>query len=169
MWNVTPNSVAKTVSALKPLPLRPLAALVTVLAFTLAVSLLSQERVCRAPFREDTLVLTPSGQAIGVEIADDQAEQTKGLGGRACLSKNAGMLFSFDRPGNYSFWMKGMRFNIDIVWLDTDRRVVGVKRNLSPASYPKTYDSPKPAQYVLELPAGQAAELGLKEGASVTF
>jgi len=79
------------------------------------------------------------------------------------------MLFIFDQPGYYPFWMKDMRFPIDIAWLNVNKQVVEVQANLAPSSYPQTFTNPSPALYVLEIKAGQAAKLNLVTGTSVKF
>src|SRR3989338_3180334 len=56
------------------------------------------------------------GQNIKVDLALTMLEQAQGLSGREVLGENEGMLFVFDTPGKYSFWMKDMKFAIDIIW-----------------------------------------------------
>jgi uncharacterized membrane protein (UPF0127 family) len=124
---------------------------------------------CSEIYRKDTIITTPMKQDIAVQIASDPASQEKGLGGRACIGSYSGMLFSFDKPGNYPFWMKGMRFPIDILWLSADRQVVTVQSGVDPNTFPKSFSSDAPAQYVLELGAGQAAKLGITEGTALNF
>ena len=107
------------------------------------------------------------GREISVEIADEPDEQVQGLSGREGLPENEGMLFVFERPGFYKFWMKGMRFALDLVWIGADWKIVGVSRNVLPESYPGAILPPARAQYVLELDAGLAAKYGLKPGDNV--
>jgi hypothetical protein len=77
------------------------------------------------------------------------------------------MLFLFEKPGTYRFWMKGMRFPIDIVWIRDDE-VVGIEHNVPlPAAIPQTYTPPVPVAVVLELPAGDAARRGIEIGSRV--
>ncbi len=122
---------------------------------------------CSESYRTDAYLKTLT-QKIPVEVTKSPAEQARGLGGRQCIGVNRGMLFEFDKPGNLAFWMKDMRFNIDIVWLDSSWRVVSVKPNISPRTYPQTFTSSRPAQYVLELAAGQAGCFNLTPG-SITI
>ena len=60
---------------------------------------------------------------VQVEIADTPETQQKGLGHRDELAWNQGMLFLFKRPKSANIWMKGMRFDIDIVWIRNGRIV----------------------------------------------
>ncbi len=91
---------------------------------------------------------------IAVEIADDDTERARGLSGRAALGENQGMLFIFDAPGDYGFWMKEMRFPIDIIWIDVNWQIVGITTNVSSNSYPQVFYPPLPIKYVLEVNAG---------------
>jgi uncharacterized membrane protein (UPF0127 family) len=75
-----------------------------------------------------------------------------------------GMLFIFPVPSLYGFWMKDMRFPIDIVWI-SDNRVVGISHNIPPAAQQSLvlprYYPPRPVSLVLELPAGTAVADGI--------
>lgn len=93
-------------------------------------------------------------RAYALEIADTGIERTMGLGGRDALCEACGMLFVFDRPGRHAFWMQGMRFPIDIVWLLGDQ-VVFVARAVSP-DLAGTIDPAVSADRVIELPSGAA-------------
>lgn len=108
-------------------------------------------------------------QIIVAQKADSPAERQKGLGDLDCIGSNEAMLFVFDRSGHYSFWMKDMRFAIDIIWLSANKKIVYRQLNVQPSTYPKTFTNDKPAEYVLELPAGRAPELGLTEGTTLSF
>lgn len=91
--------------------------------------------------------------AIEVEVADTPKARTKGLSGRTALSQGEGMLFIFDNPSIYGFWMKDMNFAIDIIWIDAESRVAGIEKQVSPNSFPQVFYPPKPVKYVLEIPA----------------
>jgi hypothetical protein len=109
---------------------------------------------------------------IPVEVAQTSAEVQKGLSGRLSLDQDKGMLFLFTKADIYSFWMPDMHFPLDIVWISSGKKVVGVSANVSndfdPAN-PKFYRPPSPVQYVLEVNAGFAAKTGIKIGDSVSF
>jgi uncharacterized membrane protein (UPF0127 family) len=104
------------------------------------------------------------GQTIHVSIADTDALRQLGLGGRAGLAPDEGMLFIFPRDGIYAFWMKDMRFSIDMIWLADDGSIVYMAQNVSPDTYPKDFVPSAPARYVLELPAGYAKTHDVKIG-----
>jgi uncharacterized membrane protein (UPF0127 family) len=101
---------------------------------------------------------------IPVEISDTPAKLELGLSGRDSLPEPTGMLFAFPAPGSYGFWMKDMKFPLDMIWLDTKMVVVYIKASATPDSYPQIFGSQKEAQYVLEVNTGFAAKNGIKIG-----
>src|SRR4051812_1798797 len=65
-----------------------------------------------------------AGQHVVVDLATTPTTREQGLSGRAALPENHGMLFVFDTPGVYPFWMKDMNFPIDMIWISNDMKVV---------------------------------------------
>lgn len=163
------NDLVKTKSAPKAPNLRPFLISLTLTLLLIGMVGWQNRPACNEPFREDSIIGLANGQKLGVEIAADPSTREKGLSGRDCLPSNSGMLFSFSRLGLYNFWMKDMRFAIDIVWIDDSHKIVTIKPNIVPSSYPESFTGATPAQYVLELTAGQAAALGLTVGQTLTF
>ncbi len=113
------------------------------------------------------------GEIIFLEIADTDFARAKGLSERESLEENEGMLFLFSEKGRYGFWMKDVRFPIDIVWLDGDG-VVWIEKNVPPEiGIPdhrlSVYAPDNDADKVLEIRAGKADETGLKIGDHVTL
>ena len=112
------------------------------------------------------------GERFQVEVADDDAERARGLMFRDAMADDHGMLFIHDRQEPQAYWMKNTRIPLDILYFDRDRRLVSQQRDVPPCSAGDRcppYPSRAPAQYVLELNAGQAARLGLQDGALLTF
>ena len=118
-----------------------------------------------------------AGQNIKVELAVTEAEQELGLSGRSGLKEDEGMLFIFEQAGAHGFWMKDMNFPIDIIWLNPARndfsiadaggenmKVVYIKKDARPESYPEIYSSDKDSKYVLEVASGFSDKNGLKIG-----
>lgn len=104
-----------------------------------------------------------------VEVAETDAEQELGLGGRKVLKKQKGMLFLYPDRGRRTFWMKGMKISIDILWLN-NRQIVHIEHKVPPPppgtkiENLKRYTPPAQANAVLEIPAGAAQALRLKTG-----
>jgi len=111
--------------------------------------------------------ITIGNNSVQVEIADSSDEQILGLSGRDSLDRNSGMLFVYESPTNPGFWMKDMRFPIDIVWISDNLKVIGINKDIQPNSYPKSYYPPGPVKYVLEVNAGVSGELGWGSGDEV--
>lgn len=107
-----------------------------------------------------TVVAALDGSDLTLEIAETPDERRQGLSDRSSLGALDGMLFVFAEEGRHSMWMKDMLFSLDIIWIDDERRVVFIEEYVSPETYPRTFASPEPARYVLEVDAGRASEEG---------
>lgn len=138
-------------------------AALAVLAIILVIPRGSDTTGCAEVYRNDT-VLSVASKTIELETVETQSEREKGLSGRACLPKDKGMLFVFDAPADYGFWMKDMNFAIDIIWLDESKSVIYVEKNLAPSTYPSVFMSGGKAKYVIELGADMTDELGIQKG-----
>lgn len=107
-----------------------------------------------------------------VTVASTPAQRNKGLSGHAALEGNEGMLFVFSPPSQQYFWMKGMLFSIDIIWIK-DGIVIGIERNIPvPATAldtMKTYASPGEVSHVLEATGGTADRLDMIIGDKVAI
>jgi len=111
------------------------------------------------PKSEQTNIYLRIGEKeITAEIARTRAEKERGLSGRDGLAEDRGMIFLYNEEGYYDIWMKDMRFSIDIIWLDSEWKVVDIKRNALPESYPDIFTPIKPAKYILEVNAGFVKE-----------
>lgn len=106
---------------------------------------------------------------LTLEKAETDAQRKQGLSGRTSLASNAGVLFVFDTDDYWGIWMKDMQFPIDIIWLDKDYRVVDIKENATPASYPDIFRPRTPARYVLEVNAGVVSNSAINVGTKASF
>jgi hypothetical protein len=112
------------------------------------------------------------GQRFCVELADDDAERTRGLMFRAALQQDAGMLFLFEDEAPRAFWMMNTRIPLDILYFDRQLRLVSAAERVPPcrsSSRCPSYPSDAPARYVLELNAGRAEQLGVQTGDLLTL
>jgi len=112
------------------------------------------------------------GTRYKVELALDFDARERGLMFRDRLPEDHGMLFIHDEEAMQAYWMRNTRIGLDILYFDTARRLVSQQRDVPPCSAGyqcPPYPSTGPARYVLELNAGQAEKLGLKDGAELTF
>jgi uncharacterized membrane protein (UPF0127 family) len=132
--------------------------------------------VTNRPFETKTAKVFVGRGVFEVEIADNPVLHQRGLSGRSVLGENEGMLFIFPQPGFQNFWMKDMKFPIDIIWI-RDHKVIGMVIGAEPAfaeasagkpeSY-TIYTSPEPVDMVLEINAGKSQQFGIKIGDGVT-
>lgn len=120
-------------------------------------------------FSETARTLTLQNTVFQVEEVKSEGDRRTGLSGLERLPKDGAMLFVFDAPGRHCIWMKDMRFALDIVWLDSDKRVIHIKENAAPASYPERFCPDRPAQYVLELNAGTITDYDVTTGQQLDF
>lgn len=89
---------------------------------------------------------------------------------REGLSRKEGMLFTFKESARHAFWMKNMRFPIDIIWIDSGRRVVDVTVGAQPCSAACPSIRPRAdAQYVLEAYYGFAGDNKIGRGDEARF
>jgi uncharacterized protein len=108
-----------------------------------------------------------AGHRIHAEIADTEAARERGLMFRTHLAANYGMLFIYPDARIRNFWMKNTLIPLDILFFDANKRLINISADTPPcktATCP-TYPSNAPAQYVLELRAGMAADLNIRRGA----
>ncbi len=106
-----------------------------------------------------------NGHTFSLYLAKTPEEQTIGLAKFSKLQKNQGMLFLFSKPGNYSFWMKDMKFPIDIIFIN-GAKVVEVFENV-PVSLNNNlpiYTPTAKADKVLEINAGLVKKYNIKIG-----
>ena len=120
------------------------------------------------------------GPTVRVEIAATEAVRQRGLMFRSSLGERDGMLFVFDQPGPYPFWMQNCLIPLDILWIDASSRVASIAASVPPCKKPgcdppcaandcPTY-APTPgtqAKYVLEVAAGFAAKHKVVVGQTV--
>ena len=109
-----------------------------------------------------------------VEIADNDEKRLKGLSHRAKLEKNEGMLFIFPVKTRHSFWMKGMNFPLDFVWIDGDT-IADLTENVPHPSSGIADDQLTaftvqfPVDKVLEINAGMIKSANIKIGDKLFF
>lgn len=96
---------------------------------------------------------------LKVDIAGTPQQQQTGLAIKSTLEEKEGMLFPFPSESYQGFWMKDMKFPIDIMWIDKNNTIVYIQPNLPPCANVKTcpiYDPQVKVIYVLETVAGFA-------------
>jgi len=124
------------------------------------------------PQKSVVSALEINGSKLKVEIADNESSRNKGLSNRESLATDEGMLFIFPKPDKYAFWMKGMKFPLDFIWIK-DLAVVDLLSNIQP---PKSgekdeslpiYSSKAEFNKVLEVSTGTIGRLNIKVGDAI--
>ncbi len=107
---------------------------------------------------------------FSVDVAVTSFEKMKGLGGRDSLASNHGMLFVYDHKEKYEFWMKGMKFPLDFIWIK-DNTVVDLRENIPAPTglLPAIVKPDTVADKILEVNAGIIQSTGINIGDSVQF
>ncbi len=118
-------------------------------------------------------VVFPDQTRVTVEIADTPPKRQRGLMFRETLAPNEGMIFLFEEPGFYPFWMKNTLIPLDMLWLDERGRVVSIAESVPPCeadpcpSYPPTAGTS--ALYVVEVVSGFTRQHNVKVGDVLTL
>jgi uncharacterized membrane protein (UPF0127 family) len=118
------------------------------------------------PSEEAIQTLVINGQRISIEVVSRTPDLIRGLSGREFLPKDGGMLFVFPDSQKYGIWMKEMNFPLDIIWFSDDWKIVYIKENARPESYPELFKPTALAKFVLEVNSGFVADYGIKVGDS---
>jgi len=112
-------------------------------------------------------------ETIYLEIADDGSERSLGLSGRDKLATDGGMIFRLPHPQIPTFWMSGVKFPLDIIWI-RDKVVIDLTPNIpAPKDSDETklqfYQPREPVDEVIELNAGMVEKLGITIGDRLNY
>lgn len=116
-------------------------------------------------------VFFPDGTVITAELAVTDEERYTGLMFREQINPDQGMLFVFEQEGVHPIWMKNMKFSIDILWLDKDKRIIHMEQNVPPCVTEEcpSYAGLAPSKYVLELKQGSVEDYELEPFDRIDF
>ena len=118
-------------------------------------------------------VTLPGGELIHAEVASTQPQVQKGLMFRTSLAPDRGMLFLFSKEDSLQFWMFQTLIPLDIVWMDSDKKIVEISADTPPckteASQCPQYGGHEPSLFVLELPAGSVSRYHLRTVQTIRF
>lgn len=143
--------------------------IVIVVALYLSKSNFQASNVPFLPVQSSNAAVTINGAALKVEIADTQQKRSKGLSGKESIATDEGMLFIFEKTDKYPFWMKGLAFPLDFIWIKGET-IVDLLSN-APFPAPGQSDTALPiyqpkedVDKVLEVSAGTIQRLNIKVG-----
>ncbi len=104
------------------------------------------------------------------EVADNILKKAKGLMFRKNLPKNQGMLFMFPNEDYHQFWMIFTKIPLDIIWINSKKKIVHIENNVQPSLINfNTYGPKEKAKYALEINANLTKKHGIKIGDKVEF
>ena len=113
-----------------------------------------------------------NGINVTMAIASTDEQRIRGLSGIEKMNENEGMLFLFDKPSKQGFWMNKMNFPIDIIWLDSNNKVVHIEKQLEPCKLflaCPVYNPEVDSLYVIELRSGFADNHSIKNDMIINF
>ncbi len=124
-------------------------------------SVLSEKRL-RAEFE------SPAGEkrvSLDLEMALSPAERAKGLQFRkpGSLGEKEGMLFVAPFEQVQNFWMKNTYLTLDMIFLDSQLRVVGFLEEVPPLNETRRSIA-EPSKYTVELLGGSVKKFGIQVG-----
>lgn len=113
-----------------------------------------------------------NGHTITLLLAKTEKEQHMGLSDKNSLPKNTGMLFVFPHPDYYVFWMRHVKFSLDIIYIKNNKVVTILEQVKNPPydmQNPPLLRPHSPANNVLEVSAGTAKKYNVKVGDTIAF
>lgn len=116
--------------------------------------------------------VTVNHQILIADISATNELRTRGLSVKDALAEDEAMLFVFDIEGEHRFWMKDMKFPIDIIWISSDKNVVDIEHNLQPCDlglFCPSYEPEGDSLYALETVGGFAGKYRVVKGTPVEF
>ncbi len=135
------------------------------LATKFALDYVSSKNVFFPVLKKQSIII--KGVTFTVEIAKTPKEQEVGLSEKTSLPNDKGMLFVFEKPGFYSFWMKNMKLPIDILFINNNK-IVTIFENAQPPTSSlenlQIYSPSQEADKTLEINAGTSKKYGIQVG-----
>jgi len=107
-----------------------------------------------------------------IEVVDSEPQRQLGLMFREKLEGDKGMLFVYDRQGRHSFWMKNMRFPLDIIWINREKEIVAIDEDVPACRQGQDcpeFSPPVEVKYILEVNAGFTRKNKVRVGEKVSF
>lgn len=141
--------------------------ILTVIIFTVFIDLLLKQTEPVFECKNNKANVIVGTFLFNSVVVSNDIDREKGLSGKKEIFPNEGMLFVFNKEEVPKFWMKDMNFPIDIVWIDENKKIVGVEQDISPETYPNTFSPKSKIKYVLEVGANNISNINDLVGSSV--
>jgi uncharacterized membrane protein (UPF0127 family) len=118
-------------------------------------------------------ITLPGGRVIKAETTSDNVGLLRGLMFRTSLAPDRGMLFVYPKPDHYQAWMYQTLIPLDIIWMDSNRRIVALDENAAPCPTPASkcprYGGKQISAFALEIGGGLARKYGLQVGQTIQW
>lgn len=147
----------------------PIRLLIYTLAGTIIIGAVSSFSNSNAGVYDKQYSMHIGDQDISLIVVNTNETRTMGLSGMESLPEDQAMLFVFNEPDKYGIWMKDMKFPIDIIWLDDQKKVVYIESDISPDTYPKVFTPEQESLYILETNTGFIEKNNIEVGKVLNF
>lgn len=119
-------------------------------------------------------ITMPTGQVVKAELMIRREDMMSGMMFRAPLAEDRGLLFVHSKPAKVSYWMYNVSAPLDIIWMDSQHKIVEMSLHTPPCKETDPVQCPhyggtEESQFVLELKAGMAEKYGLRKGVQISF
>jgi len=139
-----------------------------ILLIGLLMAMLAHVTACQAEPKVTITVKDGREVSFAVEVADTPSKREMGLQYRRDLAADRGMIFLFPTESGQSFWMKNTPLPLDMIFINRERKIVGIIEQTVPFSLePRSVGAP--SQFVLEINGGLSKRHGIKAGDTVRF
>lgn len=123
-------------------------------------------------FSQPKPTATINGHTFHVTVVSTEKDKEMGLSNTTSLPKDEGMLFSFTKADYYGFWMRNMKYPLDIIYI-ANKKIVSIASNVSNPNNPSqplpVYKPSQPADTVLEINGGLSTTYHFSAGDTVTI
>ncbi len=119
---------------------------------------------------KNTAVAIGSRQFSGI-VSDSFLKRMIGLMYRSAIAEDECMLFIFNEEARLGIWMKNMNFPIDVIWLDSDMRIVSMVEGIQPCHriICKTYYPEAKSKYIIELKSGSIEKNRISKATKISI
>jgi uncharacterized membrane protein (UPF0127 family) len=150
----------------------PIAVAAVIIGVVGVLTIPAESKLAEANFPKGTVKLDDI--TLDVQIAETDAQKTRGLMFQKEMPYDQGMIFVFNNEQVVPIWMLNMQFPLDIIWFDTSGNIVHIAKNVAPctsaiqtATCTVDNGGGKNAKYVLEVTAGFVEKFNITQNSKL--
>ncbi|MEK7519248.1 MAG: DUF192 domain-containing protein [Patescibacteria group bacterium] len=106
-------------------------------------------------------------KSYNFSLVDSREKRAQGLSGRNSLPENTVMLFDFETDDICGIWMKDMKFSLDLIWIDSNFKIIDFKEEVALSTYPTVFTPISFCRYLIEVKEGFIKENNIALGDNV--